>query len=299
MQPSVTGSPREETQNGASSFDRELKVALIILFICLFGFMPMLILMGQIVDHMESRAFSDKNPVTDAFFLEGTTDLQRVLEAGADPNEIVDGQTILQSFLINIATWEFERPEYFKKIVMLVEHGYNVDEADAQGRTLLMLASFDTRWDDNTYDSFDMPSRLTELLIANSANINATDNMGRTALMWAVTYRGYTFDLEDKKGVVLENSPIVDELDYSDDFAMGMGFFKLTPIFYPDQIEALVNAGADLSIREKLGFTARDYFEFALKLIELSGDNAFDAEIYQSERYLDSVERIRVLLEVE
>jgi ankyrin repeat protein len=153
-----------------------------------------------------------------------------------------------------------------------------------------MYTSIDARWDYDIYDPFDMPTKLTELFISYGADVDAKDNCGRTALMWACSYRGYyyMFDVDEDKSPIIPAGVGSGNLDY-------YNMTKLTPVFYYGQIKALVDAGADVYARNNKGFTALDYLEFAMDLNARKEDEK-DVAFYKSKAYLDSCEEIRQLL---
>jgi len=67
---------------------------------------------------------------------------------------------------------------------ILLSHGADVDGRSADGKTALIVATTDN----NGFAPADI--NCVEILLANSANINAEDNLGWTALMGAARYGG-------------------------------------------------------------------------------------------------------------
>lgn len=119
----------------------------------------------------------------------------------------------------------------------LLKHGANVDATDKNGTTPLMIAAMDGSVD------------TLKVLLEYKANINATDAAGRTPLILAV------LSAEDKATVSLADvSPTAAE--------------KIRPTViksmteYPDvvgTVRVLLENGADLTVKDKNGKTAKDY----------------------------------------
>ena len=183
-------------------------------------------------------------------------------------------------------TWYVDCQKYYEKIILMLEAGYDVNETTTKKETLLMLVSIDPRWDDEIFNRFGMPTKLTELFIEYQADVNAVDNKGRTALMWACAYKGFDF---------LDGSYPTFYSDNENGFFDNIYDKKLVSIFYYEQIKALVNAGADISIVDKSGFTALDYFEQAVELNALNDDPSA-VMYYSSKQYKECCEAIRELL---
>jgi ankyrin repeat protein len=265
-----------------------LPAIMLIIGIISVSFLPAVYISYNIQSSIASNTYAKKHPVSAAFNKGDVKKLKAVLESGADPNEILDDKTILQEALLYNVTHPMDRPELYEKIEMLLEAGYDVDERDDRGETLLMYTSIDARWDFEFYDEFDMPSKLAKLFISHGADVDARDKYFRTALMWACSYRGFyhDYDINDKKSPIIANG--FDQIDY-------YNMAKLTPVVYLGQIQAMVDAGADIHVRDKNGFTALDYFEFAMGLNERH-DRSEEKEFYNSDGYLESCTAIKTLL---
>jgi hypothetical protein len=264
-------------------------IVMLIIGIISISFMPAVYIGYSIQSSIASNTYAKKHPVSAAFNKGDVNKLKAVLDSGADPNEILDDKSILQEALLYKVTHPMDRPELYEKIEMLLEAGYDVNERDDRGETLLMYTSIDARWDYDFYDEFDMPSKLAKLFISYGADVDARDKYFRTALMWACSYRGYyyDYDINDKKSPIIANG--FDQIDY-------YNMTKLTPAFYLGQIQAMVDAGADIHVRDKNGFTALDYLEFAMELNERHDDED-GAVFYQSQEYLESCKAINSLLQ--
>jgi len=233
--------------------------------------------------------FSKNYPLTAAFNENGLDKLIEELAKTDNLNEIYEGSSILQGTLLYKATWLIERQELYEKTALLLQAGYDVNETYKNGETLLMLVSVDARWDDDILDKYDLPAKLTALFIEYGADVNATDYEGKTALMWACSYKGYYFEYDIDE----YNSPLIP--DYFEYYNMT----KLTPSFYYNQIKALIDAGADLTIKDKKGYTALDYFNFAIKLNDTETD-FFDDDpyYYENKAYYKSFQYKRLCTDI-
>jgi len=264
-----------------------LPVTLIIIGVfSLFSFHALMITYF-IADRVSLNESAKKYPISAAFFSEDIRKLEAVLESGADLYEIVEDKSILQRLLL-YGTIPLTDAQLYEKIKLLVAAGYDVNEKGENGETLLMLTNIDCGGDYANYDQFNMPSKLTELFISCGADVNAADDNGRTALMWACSYKGYYYMYDiDKNNSPLIQTPI-DSVYYN--------MTKRTSRLHYNQIKALVEAGADVLAQDNKGFTALDYFEFAMKLNSMHDRNEGVA-FYQSQEYIESCKAIKELLQ--
>jgi ankyrin repeat protein len=169
-----------------------------------------------------------------------------------------------------------EEPELLKIIDILLQNGYDVNQTDSSGVTLLMYATSTSAYF-TSHDNYNFTTNASKLLINNGAKINATDKDGRTPLMWACGSRN------------------------SDDFA--------TQVSRPKSIETkdgcfapfdfrvvkyLVDNGADINARDKNGYTALDYFKQSEEYAKKWSDYY---TIGKSKEYIADCKNIETLLQ--
>lgn len=120
---------------------------------------------------------------------------------------------------------------------VLIENGANVDAQDIDGVTPLMIAALDGC------------AETIKVLLDNKANVNKTDAKGRTALMHAVLSVSAKADISlshVSPATAAKLKPAVEKglNDYAD---------------VAETVKLLLEAGADVSIKDAAGKTARDY----------------------------------------
>ena len=246
----------------------------------------------------ENREYIQSHPVSTAFFADDNIDeFSTLLESGAKLDETVTfDRTILQESLVTRST-QYKEPELIEKTKLLLESGYDVNEKDDCGVTLLMYASLDGMKEYTAAavlsDQFDSPSKLTELFLSYGADVNAVDNFGHTALILAFAYKG---GISQRHGIDVLNSPAMLWPD-------GYSYLYPGPVFistfHYDQIKSLIDAGADIHAKDNRGFTARDYFEFAVEFsmnLNPKDDGEERVAYYQSQEYADLCKAVDELL---
>jgi ankyrin repeat protein len=152
-------------------------------------------------------------PVIEAIMAGELKKLKKLLDNGADPNEVYNGypaifhacdrtddivsyrrsckiiQLLLKYNADTSLRAENGSMSVMKKLLhkkncefgfvkLILEHGYDVNETDENGVTLLMYASLSSRY-------YSESNPIAKLFVSHGADVNAADNMGRTALMWA------------------------------------------------------------------------------------------------------------------
>lgn len=243
-------------------------------------------------------------PVINAIARHDNSKLEELLRVGADPNEVCEGfpalywttyfelganseaaqlllsynaaydfrldwwmeDTTLMKMILNGTIVDGEEPEIVKIVNLLINHGYDVNETDENGITLLMYANKHASYEAQKTLSYD----LTLTLVSHGAMVNTSDNMGRTPLMWAC---GGVTNIGEVEGFA--------SFDY-------------------EAIKYLIEAGADLSAKDHQGYTAYDYFktnETASE--EYAEDNSYFREIMDTEDYAATCASIEALLQGE
>ena len=155
--------------------------------------------------------------------------LQAALDAGADINAIhpEEGQTVLQYAIIG-------RRASRRSVPMLIAAGVNVNAADWNGRTPLMLAV-------GKYANFEADKHL----IAAGADVNARDDDGCTALMMARREISIKHLIEAGADVNVADECGYTALHHLASAGVGAPLLKL-----------LIDAGADVNARSENGCTA-------------------------------------------
>ena len=194
-------------------------------------------------------------PVTKAVYEQNKDELEMLLKNGADPNEVVDGKSVMKRIILSEDHDDTALPTDYEAIKLLLDFGYDIDEADENGVTLLMYATTDLRGEESedNINRSDRQLKLTQFLVGYGADVNARDDNGRTALMWACNYRGRL----SGDDMDIENLPYI---PFSEDY-----YQNLIPAFNFDQIKYLIDNGADIQAMDDKGYTALDYFRFAVE----------------------------------
>ena len=227
-----------------------------------------------------NKIYKHTYPVTGAVLEGNIEELKTVLNNDADPNELLGEMPLAKRVLL---TKKMRHSETYEILQLLLDNGYNLNETDKDGITILMYTTLDVRYGIEPYDEYDLPSRLTELFVSYGADVNAKDNNDRTALMWACNYRGHLTSHDI-------NTPVI---TYSFEYET-----KTVPVFYYEQIKCLIDNGSDVNAQDKNGNRALDYFRFAME--ENSKNQGGRAiELYNSQEYLESCRMIEELLQYE
>ncbi|CAL1537866.1 unnamed protein product, partial [Lymnaea stagnalis] len=94
-----------------------------------------------------------------------------LLDSGADVNKRVDNSTHLLNLLDRAVLFD----HLGQTMLLLLQHGANVDDADSRGRTALIMAS-----------EMNSTGDMLKLLLSFESNINRQDVSGKTALHHAI-----------------------------------------------------------------------------------------------------------------
>lgn len=160
---------------------------------------------------------------------------------------------------------------------ILLQNGYDANETDSVGATLLMYATSTSAYF-TSHDNFNFATNSVILLINHGANINATDKKGRTPLMWACG-SGNPDDFASE----IERPKTIETKDG------GFAPFDYRVIKY------LVDSGADVNAKDKEGYTALDYF----KQSEEYAEGWYDYNtVGKSQDYIDECKNIESLLQI-
>ncbi|MCM1565548.1 MAG: ankyrin repeat domain-containing protein [Dehalobacter sp.] len=244
-------------------------------------------------------------PVNNAVMKHDNNKLKKLLDEGANPNEIFKGvpaifwacsnfddgvnyeaAKILISHKVNLSYDDCslmkdiligekrydDQSDIYNIVKLLIENGYNVNETDSDGITLLMYATVDSKFD----KGFTLSNKLTDLLLKSGAKINERDNKGRTVLMWAC-------------GSVLNSNADISKIpsiELKDQFAS----------FDYNIIKSLIKTGVDVNSKDNQGFTALDYFKQTEEIDKKWGQ--YDT-VGQTKDYIDECKAIEILLQGE
>jgi len=160
--------------------------------------------------------------------------LQSLLEAGGDVHDqTATGATALNIAARNILFWY---PKVNGNLVLLVEHGADVNHAADQGETPLYVAA------DSTQD--------VQFLLAHGANPNRPDRFGNTPLMVAAALGNpVTTQAMLKAGASIEAHNVMGETALMEAADSGKA----------EAVSVLLKNGADPRVRDTTGKTAADY----------------------------------------
>lgn len=184
--------------------------------------------------------------------------------------------TLMKYIFINTIASGSES-ELLKIEDILLQNGYDANQTDSVGATLLMYATSTSSYF-TSHDNFNFATNSVMLLINHGANINSTDKKGRTPLMWACGSRN-----PDDFASEIERPKAIETKD---------GCFA--PFDYR-VIKYLVNNGADVNAKDKDGYTALDYFKQSEEYAKKWSD--YDT-VGKSQDYIDECKNIEVLLQI-
>lgn len=213
-------------------------------------------------------------PVNNAIRKKDHSRLEKLLEKGADPNESLDQNPAIffasghwgypadadsvkilmrykadihvrdsngDSLMKDILAGERQagdESDLFEIITVLFQSGYDSSEKDSNGVSLLMYAQ--------NCPPFNLKSnyhlKITKLLLKHGADLHATDNKGRTVLMWACGS-----ELSPYGGNDAAKKPSVEKRNTFAPFDI-------------DLINYLISLGIDVKSKDNNGYTALDYF---------------------------------------
>jgi ankyrin repeat protein len=160
---------------------------------------------------------------------------------------------------------------------ILLQNGYDANETDSVGATLLMYATSTSAYF-TSRDNFNFATNSVILLINHGANINATDKKGRTPLMWACGSGNpddFASEIEMPKTIETKDG--------------GFAPFDYRVIKY------LVDNGADVNAKDKEGYTALDYFKQSEEYAKCWYDYN---TVGKSQDYIDECKNIESLLQI-
>lgn len=199
-----------------------------------------------------------------------------LLKSGADPNHFNNsGKTPL--------AYALDKPEIF---ALLVDNGANINARDENGRVLLINCLNDPNFyklieagaDINTRDENGNTLLMNELmneqyspatvrmLLQNGADVNIQNHQGETALMLAaVMYKTSVGGKSDLIEQLLKAGAKIDAIDLSGKTAL---MHAVSETYNTPVILMLINAGADVGVRDDTFKSAQDYAKenSALKL---------------------------------
>ena len=169
-----------------------------------------------------------------------------LLKAGSDVNVIdKDGMTPLMYAEKNNLTQEV--------ISELVKAGADVNIRNKEGVSALMYA---IKYQNN--------QDIIEALTNAGSDVNATDKNGMTPLLYAARFN-------ENKNLITILLKAGADINANDNEGMTSLMYAVLNISEkPDFILALINSGADCSIRSKAGIIASEYFEYNKNVIDMS-----------------------------
>lgn len=193
------------------------------------GVVDLLIAAGAEIDAtMDNSGFT---PLHWAAMKEHAEAVSSLLHAGANPHAIAGDQYQALSFAVNSR-------ENAGMVKQLLEAGVDVNFAGKAGFTPLM----------NTESP-----EILQILLDAGADLEAQDENGRTALMWAVQpfYKN-----ERTVAFLLESGA---ELETRDNAGRTALLVSLESDAVPAALQVLIDAGVDLSVKDSAGRSALDY----------------------------------------
>ncbi len=168
----------------------------------------------------------------------------KLLEHGADVNHIVDDHTPL----MNLGSSQI------KITKLIIEHNPDITHITKNGETALMAAARN------------MNKALIEYLLSRDADVNAEDNEGNNALMYAARMRNMTRqpmsmflqNMEDVMKLLIAAGIDVNKQGEGGETAL-MIVAQSNSEIYPEIRELLVSSGARENIKDQYGRTVADY----------------------------------------
>jgi len=173
-----------------------------------------------------------------------------------------------------------DQDEICNIIKFLIDNGYDVNEKNSEGVTLLMLAASGS----SSCPTNVLPNKLINLFISKGVNVNAQDDLGRTALMWEC---GYSYDSYGENNDATKPSISLKR-------NLGAPFIPCSV----SDVESLINAGADVNVKNASGYTALDYFEYVENFTKGWTDADFRAISHSEDinNYINDCKKIEELL---
>mgnify|MGYP000069169394 CR=1 FL=1 len=182
--------------------------------------------------------------------------------------------TLMQYIFISpIATGN--ENELLKIIDILLQNGYDANQTDNYGNTLLMFAASTSTYV-TSHDDCNFATNSAKLLINHGASINATDEYGRTPLMWACG----SGDTDDSA-----NQDLKPTIKFKDS---GFAPFDYRVIKY------LIDNGADINAKDINGYTALDYFKQSKESAKTWSN--YDT-VGKSQAYIEECKKIENILQ--
>lgn len=132
----------------------------------------------------------------------------------------------------------------FEMVERMIRNGAEVEATDDEGRTALM-------WATSGRDK-----EIVEMLIKEGADVNATTDDGWTALMYAALV-GWN----DITKVLINNGAKVNVANQNGQTALMMAAQVKSRVRGWPTLELLIEAGADIKMKDNRGFIARDFYK--------------------------------------
>ncbi len=158
--------------------------------------------------------------------------------------------------------------ELYKIIKILLQNGYDANQTDSGGASVLMYATSISYYKVSNGD-FDLALNAVKLLIEHKANVNSKDNYGRTVLMWACG----------------SHNPNVDAFNQEKQLPKDItAKYGCSAPFDYNLIKYLIESGADIHAKDNFGNTALEYFKQAEENAKgWATDPTMDMKAYKEE----------------